>query len=673
MTIPVTVTNSKQTTPPSFRHDLIAVMNVGGCNMGACHGTPSGKNGFKLSLRGFDPAADFLQLTRDQFGRRSDAMRPEDSLTFVKSVGRVPHEGGIRFSADSLLADVMRDWLAAGMPDDRAKLPTVKTINVTPGTRTLMAPATRQQISVEAEFSDGSKRDVTRLTNFSSSDPSVADVSMTGRVEFKQPGEVAILCRYLEELVAIRLTYLEPRAGYVWPNLPVKNEVDTHVYAKLKQMTILPSELCSDSDFVRRAYLDAAGRLPTIAEADAFLADRNKDKRDKLVYALLDKPEFADFWALKWADVLRSSRRAVQYKGSIGLQKWLRDQFARNVPFDQTVREMLTASGNTFEHPEANYYRISKDPLTVAESTAQLFLGVRMQCAKCHNHPFERWTQDDYYGFASWFAASSKSRTKGKPNIAEVIYISRSGDVTQPRTGKVMSPRYPGGGDATESMSDDRRPAFANWLTSPKNPFFAKSVVNRVWFHVMGRGIVDPVDDFRDSNPASNEPLLNALASDFSEHGFDMKRLIAKIMTSRTYQLSATTNETNAKDEKYFSHAVTKLLTAEQLLDAISDVTSVPEKFAGLPANTRAIQLPDGEINHPFLKSFGQPARELACECERESTVTLASLAADQRADGERKSPIDDQPRGQSDGQRQERPRTSGRALHGRFLSPASR
>ena len=628
--VPVTVAAMDAPSPVSFRRDVVAALNVGGCNMGACHGTPSGKNGFKLSLRGFDPAADFLQLTREQFGRRVDKHDPRASLMLLKGVGAVPHEGGQRFGLTSLPGEMMTAWLAEGTKDDPADLPPVKKAEVTPNSRIHKAPARWQQLAVNVTFADGKTRDVTRLTNFSTSDPAVADVSPNGLVEFKRPGEVAVLCRYLEEMVAVRVTYLEPREGFAWPNPPERNYVDTHVFAKLKQMSIEPSGLCTDDEFVRRAFLDCIGRLPTRAEVEVFLAEKSPGKRERLIDVLVDQPEFADFWALKWADVLRSSQKTIQKKGSYGFQAWLRGHLQKNTPIDAIVRELITASGNTYSNPPANYYRIAKDPQSLAETTAQLFLGIRMQCAKCHNHPFEKWTQDDYYGMAAWFA-----RVKQKPDpaagkvvppavAAEVVFAARDGEVSQPRTGKTMKPRYMGVGDAEVKPGDDRREALAAWLTKPDNPFFARSVANRVWFHLMGRGIVDPVDDFRESNPAANDELLDALAKDFAARGFDLKYLVKTVMKSRTYQLSARPTETNKDDAKYFSHAVTKLLTAEQLLDALCDVTAVPEKFAGLPAGTRAVQLPDGEVNHPFLKTFGQPARELACECERESDGNLA-------------------------------------------------
>jgi len=629
--VPVTVSAMETPAPVSFRRDVVAALNVGGCNMGACHGTPSGKNGFKLSLRGFDPPADFLQLTRDQFGRRAGKQDSEQSLLFIKGIGRVPHEGGQRFGATSLPAEMIATWLAEGTRDDVPNQAPIKKVEVLPGARILMAPSKWQQLAVNASFADDITRDVTRLTVFSSSDPSIADVSPNGMVEFKRAGEVAILCRYLEEMLSVRLTYLEPREGFVWPSPPETNYVDKHTFAKLKQMSIAPSDVCTDFEFVRRAYLDCIGRMPSVDESKAFLADKDTKKRDKLIDKLVDTSEFADFWALKWADVLRSSRKTIQTKGSYGFQAWLRGHFQKNTPWDKVVQELITANGNSYSNPPANYYRIAKDPQSLAETTAQLFLGVRMQCAKCHNHPFERWSQDDYYGMAAWFA-----RVKTKPEMvmgtapaknagnAEVIYASRDGEVQQPRSGKTMKPRYIGTGDADVKPNEDRRGVLAVWLTSGDNAFFSKSVVNRVWFHLMGKGIVDPVDDFRESNPSCNDELLDAMAKDFAASKFDMKNLVRTIMKSRTYQLSAQPNDSNKEDNKYFSHAVTKLLTAEQLLDAICDFTAMPEKFAGLPMGTRATQLPDGEVNHPFLKAFGQPARELACECERESDGNLA-------------------------------------------------
>jgi hypothetical protein len=630
--VPVVVKDFDKPSPISFRNQLVAALNVGGCNAGACHGTPSGKGGFRLSLRGYDPSADYLQLTRDVLGRRTDRNDAEASLIMNKALGRVSHEGGQRFLPNSIPAHTMRTWLTEGLQDDPPNLATLKHIDVLPGARVLNAPGKWQQLAVVAQFTDGSSRDVTRLTVFSSSDDAVAKVNTDGLVEFGQSGEVAILCRYLDQLQAVRLMYLEPKKDFVWANPPETNFVDKHIFAKLKMLSIQPSDVCTDQEFIRRAYLDLCAILPKPEEVKAFLADQNKDKRAKLIDTLLNKPEYADFWTLKWSDVLRSNRKTIQMKGIHVYQQWLKGHISSNTGFDQIVSELVTASGSTFANPPANFYRIARDPQNLAETTAQLFFGIRMQCCKCHNHPFERWTQDDYYSLAAFFARvkQKKDNLEGgnDPNNkgagAEVVYTDRAGEVTQPRTNKTMPPKFLGGAVPTVPPGADRREVLATWLTGAENPFFPKSVVNRIWFHLNGKGIVDPVDDFRDSNPSANDELLDALAKDFVAHKFDVKHTIRTIMNSRTYQLSAQSNDFNRDDGKYFSHAVTKLLPAEPLLDAICASTEIPEKFAGLPPGTRAVQLPDGEVNHVFLKTFGQPGRELACECEREGDSNLA-------------------------------------------------
>ena len=628
--LPVTVANFEKPHPVSFRNDVIAALNVGGCNSGACHGTPTGKNGFKLSLRGYDPPSDFVQLTRDVLGRRTDRQNPDMSLVMLKALGRVAHEGGARFPATSIASQTLTTWMAEGLNDDAATLPTITKVDVLPGTRILNDPCRFQQLSVLATFSDGSTRDVTRLTVFTSSDPAIANVNATGLIEFSQSGEVAILCRYLMELVPVRFMYLEPKAGFKWSNPPEANYVDKHAFAKMKMLNILPSELCSDQEFIRRAYLDVCGILPSPQEVAKFLESKDTGKRAKLIDELLERPEYADFWTLKWSDVFRSTRKTIQIKGTHVFQKWLHNHIDKNTGFDEIVYEVITSGGSTYANPAANYYRVSRDPTSLAETTAQLFFGIRMQCAKCHNHPFERWTQDDYYSMAAFFnrvkyrADPIDGGDVKKKDGAEYVYVERTGELTQPRTGKTMAPKFMGGKIPEIAPGRDRRESLGQWMASGDNPFVPKSITNRIWFHLMGRGIVDPVDDFRDSNPSANDDLLDALAKDFVKNKFDAKHLIRTIMNSRTYQLSAQTNEFNKDDNKYFSHAVTKLLTAEQLFDALCYVTEVPEKFAGMPLGTRSVQLPDGEVNHPFLKTFGQPARELACECEREGDSNLA-------------------------------------------------
>jgi hypothetical protein len=636
--VPVIVKDLDKPDPISFRNQFIAALNVGGCNMGACHGTPSGKGGFKLSLRGYNPAADYEQLTRDVYGRRTDRIDPSAALIMQKGLGLVPHEGGQRFKPTSIPAHTIRTWLAEGLRDDPKDLPSVSKIEVLPGARVLNSPARFQQLAVLAHYSDGRVRDVTRLTVFTSSEESVAKVNSNGLVEFEQSGEVAILARYLDNLYPVRLTYLEPRAGFKWNNPPTSNYVDEHVFAKLKKFEILPSDLCTDQEFIRRVYLDICGILPTPDEVKKFLDDKRESqiKRREAIDKLLERPEYADFWTLKWSDVLRSNRKTIQVKGIHVYQTWLHGHIAKNTGLDEVVRDLLTASGSTFANPPANYYRIAQDPTNLAESTAQLFFGIRMQCAKCHNHPFERWTQNDYYGFAAFFAWVKVKRDTlegGPANApktgAEVIYTERANDHTftfNTNTGGIrpFKPKFMGGKIAEIKRGQDPREVLAQWLTANDNPFFPKSVVNRIWFHLNGKGIVDPVDDFRDSNPSANDELLDALAKDFVAKKFDVKHVIRTICNSRTYQLSAQTNETNKEDNKYFSHAVTKLLPAEPLLDAICQATEIPEKYQGLPAGTRAVQLPDGEFQNVFLKTFGQPGRELACECERESDSNLA-------------------------------------------------
>ena len=646
--------------PVSFRQEFIAGLNVGGCNQGACHGVPSGRGGFRLSLRGYNPPADYLELTRDVLGRRTDRLSPEASLIYHKALGRVSHEGGQRFTANSLAARTMLDWLKEGRPDDPPTLPALEKVEIVPGPRVCIAPARRQQLAVRAHFADGSVRDVTRLTVFSSSDEGVARVDGNGLVELRQSGEAAILCRYLDVIQCVRLTCLQPRKDFRWPNPPEHNYVDTHVFAKLKMLNILPSEVCTDQEFLRRVHLDLCGVLPTASEARAFLADKSADKRTRRIDQLLDRPEFADFWAHKWLDLLRCNRLTLQIKGSHVYGQWLRRHIRNNTPWNEVVRQVLTASGSTLSNPPANYYRgtynnhapvVVRDPQSLAETTAQLFFGIRLQCAQCHNHPYERWTQDDYHHMAAWFP-----RVKAKVDLfqpggprrpypwmlredAIVVYAARDGEVTQPRTGKVMTPKVLGVPAPVIPSGKDRREVLADLVTAADNPFFARSTVNRLWFQLLGRGIVDPVDDFRDSNPPANDALLDALARDFVDHKFDVKRILRTIVNSRTYQLSARTNESNRDDEKYFSHAQVKRkrLSAEVLLDALCAATDVPEKFTGFPLGTRAVQLPDGQVidtggqyaswdRHPFLKAFGQPPREAACECERESDVNLARV-----------------------------------------------
>ncbi len=604
-----------------FRNDVIPALSQAGCNTGACHGTPTGKGGFKLSLRGYMPDQDFLTLTREAAGRRIDPLAADTSMILRKPLGEIAHEGGLRLRRGTKSYEFLRDWIAEGAKDDPTA-PAAVALEILPGARSLNGEATTQQVVTVARYADGSSRDLTPLCYYNSSNPEIAEVDAQGFVTFKNRGEVAIIAHYLDLVANVRLTHLVEVPGFSPADVPQDHTIDRAVFAKLNRMRVRPSDPCTDPEFLRRVYLDALGILPTPDDARAFLADPAPDKRTKVVEGLLARPEFLDFWTLKFADVLRANGRLIQTKGSHVFHRWIRSNLERGVPMDQFVRDLLTADGSTLKNPPANYYRISRDPENSVETTAQLFLGVRIQCAKCHNHPFERWTQDDYYGFAAVF--SKVRRKKGNLPDEEVIFRVGDGDVRQPRTGKVMPPKALGGPVLAEAAGEDRRAKLAAWLTGADNPFFARSLANRVWYHLMGRGVVEPVDDFRDSNPASNDELLDGISSDFAKSGYNLRGLIHAILTSRTYQLSARTNPLNAEDTLYFSHAYTKLLPAEVLLDAISAVTGTTTVFEGLPGGTRATQIMDGKTENPFLKTFGRPARELACECERESDANLS-------------------------------------------------
>lgn len=618
----VTVKNLEQPAPVSFKNETLAALTKAGCNMGACHGSPSGKAGFRLSLRAFDPELDLLTLRTEFYGRRTNVMAPEDSLILRKGLMEVAHGGGRRLTKDGPDYLVLRDWIGEGMRVDAPEVPNLVKIEVSPKKRIFQPTADRQQLRVTGFFSDGQTKDLTALTSFSSSNESVGTVSPDGLVERVGRGETAVLARYLDRMDTSEIMFLEDVPGFVWTNPPEANFVDQLSFQKLKQLKILPSELCTDEEFLRRAYLDTTGRLPRIEETDAFLKDNRPDKRTLLVDQLLASSDYAKFWTLKWSDVLRSKSQKLKSAGVQKFHRYIFDSVYHDKPLDQFARELLTAKGSVYENPAANYWRISRDPLDAVETTAQLFMGIRMQCAKCHNHPFERWSQDNYYGVASAFARIGR-KTGPRPD-EEIIFVQSSGEVKQPRTGQTMPVHLLLQGEVTVPREEDRRAVFADWLTQKDNPFFAKASVNRIWGHLMGRGLVEPVDDFRDSNPPSNAALLDELARLFVANDFSQKWAIRTIMTSRTYQLSSKSNDYNADDEIYHSHASTRLLTAEQLLDAICQVTGVNESFGGVPAGTRAVELAEMPANHYFLKVFGQPQREMACQCERSSESNLS-------------------------------------------------
>jgi hypothetical protein len=624
--VKVVVANQQEPQPVSFLYDTLAALSKNSCNAGACHGSPSGKGGFRLSLRAFDPKLDELTLIREDFGRRTNSLDPDNSLLLLKPLMKVAHGGGRQIRVDDPAYAVIRDWIEEGCKMDVADAARPVKIEVYPKSgRILKKPAVQQQLSVWAHYSDGRVRDVTPLAVYSSSDVEVADVDRNGFVEGLKRGEVAVVVRYLEFIESSFITFVEEVEDFVWNDPQVNNYVDVAVDQKLKQLKYLPSDLCTDEEFVRRVYLDVIGILPSLEEVTAFAEDVDPAKRAKIVDRLLERPEYSKFWALKWGDLLRLTSGQVTNEGVYKYYRWVERSFRENQPYDEFATELLTATGSTFSNPAANFYRTSKDMNDCVETISQVFLGARLQCAKCHNHPFERWTQDNYYGMAAFFNRVQRTNTKRTNEM--FIYVSQSGEVTQPRTQQKMKPWVPGQGDIENPNAFDRRLDFASWLTKPDNPFFAKIEVNRIWSQVFGRGIVEPADDFRDTNPPSNAMLLDQLAKDFVENGYDRKAILATILKSRTYQTSYQPNDFNEDDTKYFSHYQPRLLSAEQLLDAICHVTQVAETFGGLPAGTKATHLPAPDlVNNEFLKIFGQPERQTVCACERtnESNLSMA-------------------------------------------------
>jgi hypothetical protein len=620
----------------SFDREVMAVLSRAGCNSGACHGNLNGKGGFKLSLRGEDPAADLATLTRDMLARRTDSHRPDQSLVLLKASGGVPHEGGVRFSARAPEYSLLHAWIAAGCPKDLPGQPTFTRLDVTPTHKILVDPDDRFRVTVTAHFSDGTRRDVTRLAAFDFANTGVARITPTGEVIREQTGETVLLVRYLGRLAPVRVVFLPNRPVPDLSRVVATTEIDRLVLAQLKELRLKPTEIAPDHVFLRRAYLDTLGLLPTVAETRAFLADTREDKRERLIDHLLARPEFAEYWAQKWSDLLRNEEKALDRKGVAVFYRWIAAQLAADRPLNAFAHDVLAARGSTYTHPPANFWRAVRDPLQRAESVAQVFLGVRVGCARCHNHPFDRWTMDDYYGFAALFARIDYRVLENKKRDdldkhefvgEQIVWQRRDGEVMSGRTKLPAVPRLLGAPTPNLGPDADRLSALADWVAAPDNPFFARAQANRIWLHLMGRGLVDPNDDFRATNPPSNPELLDWLASDFAAGGFRLKPAVRRIMTSRTYQFTATTPDKSVMgDETHHSHAAVSPLEAEQLLDALSQVTGGAIRFGGYPAGLRANQLPapsqigrrsgalDGDR---FLKVFGKPDRLLTCECER--------------------------------------------------------
>ncbi|MDX1931425.1 MAG: DUF1553 domain-containing protein [Capsulimonadales bacterium] len=621
LTVPVQVTGLVADPAPRFVTDVLPVLTRSGCNMGGCHGAASGKGGFRLSLQGYDPDADHESITRAAGARRVNPAQPENSLLLRKPTMAVPHRGGRALEAGSPEYRLLADWIRAGMPGPKAGEPEVLGLDAVPAVRTLPVGG-RQRFRVLARFSDGTRRDVTSETLFSGSDSTVVSVTPDGTATVTGKGEGAVLVRY-RDLVTTS-TIVSPFAPPLRTVPKGNTPLDRILLRKLAGLGLQPSSRCSDADFLRRAYLDLIGTLPEADTVRAFLADRDPQKREKLVDALFERPEYTDYWTLRWGDILRSSRNALGDKGLIAFNRWLRDSVATNKPWNRLTRELVLASGSTFDNGPANYYRASAGPEALTETTAQVFLGVRIQCARCHNHPYERWKQDQYYRLAAFFA---RVRTKDGANPDEkVIHTAGTGDVTHPRTKQAVTPAALDATPLPATFAGDRRRALADWLTGPDNPFFARILVNRIWKHFMGQGLAEPVDDLRVTNPPTNPELLDYLAKDFVRNGYDVRRLIRTIMVSDAYQRSAIETPTNAADTKYYSRFFVKRVPAEPLLDALTVATGVPEKFGGYPAGLRATELPDTTAQSYFLDLFGRPARNIVCQCERIDAPNLSQV-----------------------------------------------
>jgi hypothetical protein len=609
----------------SFRNHVQSVLTKAGCNSGACHGAAAGKKGFKLSLRGYDPQRDYLTLTRQSLGRRIIPSDPGRSLILTKPTGLIPHGGGLRFKPDSLEYRILAEWIAAGSPPPSADDPRLARIEILPP-GVILSPGATQQLLVLAYYSDGHVADVTRFAKYTASDASVAEVDDGGQVRVMGYGEGAVTAWFSSMVTIASITVPQDNAlgAEIFAQAARHNLIDELVLDKLAQLQIPPSPLVDDAGFIRRAYLDTIGRLPTADETKAFLSDASAEKRHALIESLLARPEFVDYWSYKWSDLLLLNSEKLPGPAMWSFYRWIRNHVAADTPWDQMVREILTAQGSTLENGAANFYVLHEEPLDLAETSSVAFLGMSINCARCHNHPMEKWTNAQYYAMANLFA---RVRTKNAPGEGErIVFSSTDGDLIQPSTGK---PQPPCPLDSQPMASDDprdRRAVLADWLTSPENPYFARAIVNRVWANFLGVGLVEAVDDLRLTNPASNQTLHLALARYLVEHHFDLKALMRLILQSATYQRSSEALDQNKADRRFYSRYYPKRLMAEVLLDALAQVTEAPTEFPNYPRNWRALQLPDSNVASYFLRTFGRPERVITCECERTAEPSMVQV-----------------------------------------------
>jgi hypothetical protein len=621
----------------SFRNHVQPVLAKDGCSAGACHGAAAGQNGFKLSLRGYDDEGDFLTLTRGALGRRIVPSDPGRSLMLLKPTTTVPHKGGKRFEVDSLDYRILSQWIASGAPGPKPEDPRIVKIEILPS-HVILSPASSQQLSVRASFSDGHTEDVTRWAKYTSANEMVSQVDDAGQAKVVGFGEGAITAWYLSriDIATITVPYTNKLSGKVFAQAKRRNFIDDLVLEKLKSLNLPPSPRCSDSEFIRRAFIDTIGVLPTSQETREFLADKSPGKRDKLIESLLRRPEFVDYWTYKWSDLLLVSSKQLKTPAMWAYYNWIRNNVAANTPWDAFARKIVTAQGSALENGAANFFVLHDDPRTMAETTSQAFLGMSVNCAKCHNHPMEKWTNNQYYQMANLFA---RVRSKSGPSEGDnIVFVANSGDLVQPLTGRPQPPTPLDGKPLPIDAPEDRRLPLADWLVSPENPYFSRAIANRVWANFLGVGLVEAVDDMRITNPASNEKLLTAAAKFLVQERFDLKALMRAILQSETYQRASQPLPENASDTRFYSRYYPRRLMAEVLHDAVSQITGVPTQFtvdrrnanAGLgekyPLGLRAIQLPDTQTDSYFLKAFGRPDREKTCTCERTAEPSVTQV-----------------------------------------------
>jgi hypothetical protein len=618
LSVPVSVKSANTSPPVSFKLDVMPIFMKAGCNSGSCHGSARGKDGFHLSLFGYDPDGDYNRITREIATRRINLALPAESLLLQKSIGAVTHTGGSPLKPNSEHYTTLLRWVEGGALHDPDAVAAPVALELLPKQMLLEEGATHR-LTVRAKYSDGTDRDVTNLAVFLTNNDRSAKITPEGLVTAGLRGEAFVMARFATFTVGSQVVTVSKNLKYDWPaSTPENGYVDSLVKAKFKKLRILPSELCDDETFLRRVCLDVVGLLPTHEEHDKFLADTDPKKRGKKIDELLARPEFVDIWTMKFAELLQIRTQAngqqVSYKAALLYFDWLHDRIERNVPMNEIVRDLIASEGGTFANPATNYYQVEVDPLKVAENTAQVFMGMRIQCAQCHNHPFDRWTQNDYYGFVSFF--TQVGRKQAEDPRERIVFNSGGGEKNHPVTNKPMPTRFLGESKPADVAGKDRRKVLADWLASPDNPYFARNLANIVWAHFLGKGIIDPVDDVRVSNPASNPELLDELAKRFTSYNYDFRRLVRDICTSRTYQLSAQTNESNAGDTRNFAHGAVRRIRAEVLLDCITQVTEGKQKFQGLPLGARAVQIANGNTTNYFLTTFGRATRETVCSCE---------------------------------------------------------